>query len=237
MELSKQTVQGVGKLYGVGVGPGDPELLTLKAVRIINDVEVIAFPGKLKEETVAYQIVEAVLQESENKEFLSCPVVMTKDQAVLDASYDGIADAIANKLEQGKAVAFLTIGDPTIYSTYMYVHKRVKKLGYPVEIISGIPSFCAAAARLDISLSERSEMLHIVPSSYDVAEALELEGTKVLMKAGSKMGDLREQLMEHEGEVYMVENCGLPQERICKSAGEIKEKVGYLSLIVVKDRH
>ena len=224
-----------GTLYGVGVGPGDPELLTLKALRLINENTYIAFPGKVKEETVAYQIIEPVAKDLESKIFLDCYVEMTKDRQVLDHNYDLAAKKITDVLDQGENVVFLTIGDPTVYATYMYIHQRVEKAGYPVEIISGITSFCAAAARLGISLAERSEMLHIIPSSYQIDEALAMSGTKVLMKAASRMGDVKEKLEQMDCQVAMVENCGMPTERVFRSAKEIDENAGYLSLIIVKD--
>lgn len=225
-----------GVLYGVGVGPGDPELLTLKACRIINENKYIAYPGKHKEETLCCKIAEPVIENPEEKVYLSCYVKMTKEREVLDRNYDFAAASIIEILEKGENVVFLTLGDPTVYATYIYVHERVKRAGYRAEIISGVPSFCAAAARLDISLAERSQMLHVIPSSYEIEEALSLAGTKILMKSASKIKDVRKRLLEHEGEVYMVENCGLENERVFKSAEEIDENSGYLSVIIVKDR-
>lgn len=225
-----------GVLYGVGVGPGDPELLTLKAYRIINENKYIAYPGKRKEETLCYKIAEPVIKEPEKKVYISCYVPMTKDREILDRNYDFTAASIIEILEKGENVVFLTLGDPSVYATYIYVHDRVKKAGYHAEIISGVPSFCAAAARLDISLAERSQMLHVIPSSYEIEEALSFAGTKVLMKPASKLKDVKKCLLEHDGEVYMVENCCLEKERVFRSAEEIDENSGYLSVIIVKDR-
>lgn len=83
---------------------------------------------------------------------------------------------MAEILDQGKNVVFLTLGDPTVYSTYMYVHQRLEAKGYPVAIVSGITSFCAVAARMNMSLVERSEPLHVIPASYQIEEALKLPG-------------------------------------------------------------
>lgn len=224
-----------GKLYGVGVGPGDPEMVTLKALRIINACSYIAYPGKVKEETYAYQIIAPIAENLDKKVFLDCYVEMTKDRVILDRNYDGAAEKIAAVLATGEDVAFITIGDPTLYATYMYIHQRIENMGYQAELISGIPSFCAAAARMDVSLVERSEQLHVIPSSYQIEEALKLPGTKVLMKAASKLKEVKQQLMALDAEVYMVENCGMETERIFRSAAEIDENAGYLSLIIVKD--
>lgn len=225
-----------GVLYGVGVGPGDPELMTLKACRIINENTYIAYPGKTKEEALCCKIAESVIKEPEKKIYISCHVQMTKDKEILDRNYDLAAESITEILDKGENVVFLTLGDPSVYATYIYVHDRVKKAGYHAEIVSGVPSFCAAAAKLDISLAERAQILHVIPSSYDIEEALSFRGTKILMKSASKLKDVKKRLLEHKGEVYMVENCGLENERMFRSAEEIDETAGYLSVIIVKDK-
>ena len=225
-----------GILYGIGVGPGDPELMTLKAVRLIEENDVIAVPGEKKEETTAYRIAKPAVKNIDEKEFLELPMPMTKDREKLEASYSSAAKRIMEYLAAGRNVVFLTLGDPTVYATYMYVHQKVEAAGYQTKIVSGITSFCAAAARLNISLSERSEMLHVIPSSYQIEEALKLSGTKVLMKAGRKIGEVKEKLMQLDCPVVMVENCGMENEKIYRSAEEIDEAAGYYSLIIVKEK-
>lgn len=224
-----------GTLYSVGVGPGDPELMTLKALRLIRENDVIGVPGKLKEETVVYNIVKAVVEDIDTKTFIECHVQMTKDKEILKRNYDAAAKKITDVLETGKNVIFLNLGDPTIYGTAMYIHQRVGAQGFETCIVSGIPSFCAASARLNISLSERSEMMHVIPSSYPIDEALKLPGTKVLMKAAGKMSEVRQKLMALDADVSMVENCGMENERVFHSAEEIDEDAGYYSLIIVKE--
>lgn len=225
-----------GTLYGIGVGPGDPELLTLKAVRIIRENDVIAVPGEVKENTVAYNIVKPVIENLDEKEFLELPMVMTKDAGKLEENYSNAAKRVMECLDTGENVVFLTLGDATVYATYMYVHQKVEAAGYPTEIVSGIPSFCAVAAKLNMSLVERSEMLHVIPSSYQIDEALKLPGTKVLMKAGKKMADVKKKLREMDCSVTMIENCGMENEKIYRSAEEIDENAGYYSLIIVKEK-
>ena len=112
-----------GILYGVGVGPGDPELLTCKAVRIIAQADVIALPAETKENCVAYRIARGAVKEIDEKEFLFIPMPMTKDRAVLKESHDNGARAVEACLREGKQVAFLTLGDVTVYSTYLYIHR------------------------------------------------------------------------------------------------------------------
>ncbi len=224
-----------GTLYGIGVGPGDPELLTLKALRLIEACDYIAFPGENKEENIAYSIVSQVAAGLEDKQYLACPVKMTKDKALLAADYQRAVDKIIAALDTGADVAFLTIGDPAIYSTYMPVHKKVKAAGYRAQIISGIPSFCAAAAAMDIELCKHQEQLHIIPSNYDLGQALSLPGTRVFMKAASKLPQLKAALMDRDDQVYMIENCGMPNQRIFTTAASMDAAADYLSLVVAKE--
>lgn len=224
-----------GKLYGIGVGPGDPELLTLKAVRIIKECDVIAVPGKEKDETVAYKIVRQAIPEIIEKKCLEIDMPMTKDKEKLAQSHTIAFEKISKVLDSGKNVAFLTLGDPCIYSTYIYVHQKVEQAGYETEIVSGIPSFCAVSARLNQGLVERNEMLHVIPSSYGIEEGMKLSGTRVLMKAGKKMGQVKDQVKKMNAQVEMIENCGMADEKIYHNVEEIPDEAGYYSLIIVKE--
>ena len=226
-----------GKLYGVGVGPGDPELLTLKALLLIRENPVIAVPGEDIQASVAYQIVKGAYEALDEKTLLPVAMPMTKDPAVLEANHEKAAGDVEAYLRQGKNVVFLTLGDPTVYSTYLYVHKRILARGYEAEIVSGITSFCAVAARLNMGLVERDEPLHVIPATYQadgMDQVLKLPGTKVLMKTGRKMAQVRESIQKSGQQAVMIENCGMPGERIFEGAENIPEKSGYYSLIIVK---
>lgn len=225
-----------GKLIGVGVGPGDPELMTLKALKRIRQAPVIAIPDSDRGQSVAYGIALAACPEMGEKPVISLKMPMTHDRKLLQRSHQTAADQVGEILEGGRDVAFLTLGDPTVYATYIYVHQILADRGYETEIVSGVPSFCAAAAALGISLAERSQMLHIVPSSHGVEQALDLPGVKVLMKAGSKMGQVKQALLDRQLDAVMVENCGMENQRIFTSAGEIPQDAGYFSLIIAKDK-
>lgn len=224
-----------GKLYGVGVGPGDPELLTLKALRLVKECPVIAVPGEIAKDSVAYRIVEKAFPQLCEKELLPVPMPMTKDAKLLEESHNNGAQAVEAVLKEGKDVVFLTLGDPTVYSTYLYVHKRILDKGYQVEIVSGITSFCAVAAAMNMGLVEKAEPLHVIPASYQIEEALKLPGTKVLMKAGKKMKEVKEQLLSLHASGIMIENCGMDDEKIYRGVDEIPDHAGYYSLIIVKE--
>lgn len=224
-----------GILYGAGVGPGDPELMTLKAVRLIRENEVIALPGPDAKETVAYQIAVQAVPELAEKTLLSVDMPMTHDKEEMNRNHEKAADIIEAYLKEGKNVVFLTLGDPTVYSTYLYVQKRILNRGYQTELVSGITSFCAAAARTGTSLVEWDEQLHILPAVHKLNSNLSLPGNYVLMKSGRKMQQVKEILKASGRDVVMVENCGMKNEHIYRSTEEIPDDAGYYSLIIAKE--
>lgn len=163
-----------------------------------------------------------------------------KGQGKLTISHNKIYSDIVNELEDGKNVAMLTIGDPSVYSTYMYIHKRVMQAGFTAVMISGVPSFCAAAARLGISLGEMMDEIHIIPASYDVRDTVGYGGTCVYMKSGKKLAELIEVLRTGDAirkkkmTVYGVTNCGMESERVYRGLDELTEAKGYLTIVIVK---
>ena len=223
-----------GMLYGVGVGPGDPELITRKAERVIRQSAVLAVPDAGRGEKTALNIVGEL---AEGKQLLSCAAPMVRDHEALDAAYERNADLVCAALDEGKDVAFITLGDPTVYSTYLYLHKKVVARGYDAEIIPGVPSFCAVAARLGTALCEKSERLLIVPASHkDVTDCLDLDANLVFMKAGKEIGALKETL-DHHGlldKASLVANCGMEGELVCPNFADLEEGSGYFSVVLVK---
>jgi precorrin-2/cobalt-factor-2 C20-methyltransferase len=227
-----------GTLYGVGVGPGDPELLTIKALRIINEADVIALPKTDEAEIVAFNIAKQAVDLSE-KQILELYMPMTRDKQKLNEHHDKAAEQLVEILKQGKNIAFLTLGDPSIYSTYIYLHKRVLQKGFNVQLVAGVPSFCAVAAKLNTSLCEGSQPLHIIPASYKGSdEYLDWNGTKVLMKTGKSFESTRNALAKKEllNNSRMVECCGMPNEKVYNDLNDVNEKASYFSIIVVKDK-
>lgn len=224
-----------GILYGAGVGPGDPELMTLKAVRLIRENEVIAFPGEAPQETTAYQIAVQAVPELREKELLPLPMPMIMDREEQERQHREDADRIEAVLEEDRNVVFLTLGDPTVYSSFSYIQKIVEKDGYEAVPVSGVPSFCAAAAALKTPLAEWTEPLHILPALHQTGSLPDLPGNCVLMKTGSGMREVKESLKKSGRQICMAENCGMPGEKLYHSLEEIPDDAGYFSLLIVKN--
>lgn len=217
--------------------------MTLKALRVIRECPVIALSvdrqeadGAARERCVAYNIARGACPEIGEKEPLYLYMPMTKDREVLARCHEKAAEQIADCLKKGRSVAYLTLGDTSVYASCMYPAGLVREAGYPVEMVSGVPSFCAAAARLGEPLVSGAEQLHILPSSYPLAEGLTYPGVKVLMKAGSRTGKVRELLNGENLRVQGVERCGMDGERVYRSAEEMDERAGYYTVLVVKER-
>lgn len=229
-----------GVLYGVGVGPGDPELLTIKAVRVIKESDIIGIPAREASLCTSYQIALKAVPEMAAKEVIALPVPMTTDQDKLAESYERGTEKLIEFLAQGRKVALLNLGDPTVYGSYLKFHERVKERGYRAEIVSGVPSFCAAASALEISIGQEREAIHILPGVYVGDEVEEYTGTRVLMKSAGKIDELKEKLIGLEGEgrlkAYAVSNCGMEHEAIYRDISELDENAGYFTTIIVKER-
>lgn len=229
----------MGILYGIGIGAGDPQFLTYQAVECIKKCNVIAVPDSGTGNFVAYDIVMQAIPELVQKKIIKIFMPMTKDKILLEKYHKEGGTIILQYLENND-VAFLTLGDPSIYATYMYIHKIVKKNGGQVEMISGIPSFCSVSSTIGVSLTEGDEMLHIIPASasYNIEYALSLPGTKVLMKVGKSFQNIKQFLLQndHKFDCYMVENCGMKTEKKYFSIKEFPEHTGYFTTIIIKDK-
>lgn len=225
-----------GILYGIGVGPGDPELMTLKAARIIRETGVIAVPGKVVEESVAYRIAVEAVPELQEKELLPIYMPMTHDKEEQARNHEKGAKTLETYLKEGTNVAFLTLGDVSVYSTFTYLQRIVEADGYQTAMVSGIPSFCAAAARVNEPLVIWQEELHILPAVHGDGEMFSAQGNYVVMKSGRKMKQVKELLKEKQYGVVAVENCGMEDERIYRGVDEIPDGSGYYSLIIAKER-
>jgi precorrin-2/cobalt-factor-2 C20-methyltransferase len=220
-----------GRLYGIGVGPGDAELLTLKAVRLIRSCDVIAIPQKDRDRCVSLRIAIKMVPEALDKPLLCLDMPMTRNKKVRESACAAAAERLISVLSTGKTVAFLTLGDPTVYSTYGYLHRRITQSGYAAEMIPGVPSFCAAAAALGEPLCMDEEPLHLLPGGpADAARP----GTRVFMKGGVKA--LRERLRDHEGPILGARNVGMADQRLFRSLNDIPDDTGYFTLIIAKEK-
>ena len=226
-----------GKAYGVGVGPGDPELMTLRACRLIRENDVIAVPGKTAADSVAYRIAAGAVPEIAEKELVPVYMPMVKDVDLIAKSHREAADTIERYLDEGRNVVYITLGDSTIYCTFSYIQHILEEDGYETELVPGITSFCAAAARLGVSLTECNEPLHVIPALHNTEQgSLVWPGNYVLMKSASKMSQVKGMLAETGLDVQAVENCSMENEKIYRTLDEIPDDAGYFSLIIAKER-
>ncbi len=226
-----------GKLYGIGVGPGDTELLTLKAARILESVPVVFSPKSSKEkDSIALSIVKPILEKRDDYKRLMvvAPIFpMIEDKSELEKIWDSAAEMIAQYLDSGRDVAFVTLGDTSIFSTYSYVQKRL--IGkYEIETVPGITSFTACAAARNKALVEQNQILTVVPKIDDrLEEVLEYSDSIVLMKASRNTNDLEKSIEEKERkkEIYSVQNCTRENEKIIEGFSHEKP---YLTTTIIK---
>lgn len=228
-----------GKFYGIGVGPGDPELLTLKAVRVLNEVDIICVPRARSEKgSFALSIVNSVIPEG--KEILEVVMPMTKDHVKLEASWLEGARQILKRLHAGKSVAFITLGDAMLYSTYSYLLRNLSKLDPEVEIttIPGITSFAASAARTNTPLAEGNEPLVVMPvqeKGDNLEKILQSFPNAVLMKVAAKFPRILKILQENGRKATYVSRCSCPEEFIENDLSKLAgQELDYFSLLLVK---
>ncbi len=220
----------MGKLFIIGVGPGDPELMTIKARNTIISADVIACPERDGKPGVAFLIAEKAVPEISSKELLLISFPMEKGSCTVEDAHRTAAEDIISQLEKGKTVAFLTLGDPSLYSTASFIIERIPKDRYHIEMTSGIPSFCAVSSKLLISLASGN-----TPVLITTAEEADCSfpGSLVIMKAGNHLRTIKNKLSGSGRKAFLAENCGLPNERIYESIESFPEESGYFSTIIV----
>lgn len=227
-----------GTLYGVSVGPGDPELMTLKAVRCIEQCPVLAAPQTAAGRMLALDIAKGAVDVS-GKTILPLHFAMSRDPEVLKASHAAAADAVRAHLDAGRDVALLNLGDVSIYATYGYLEEILTAQGYAAVRIAGVPSFCAAAARLGQSLTGGMEQPLTIAPGRHVEQVLAAPGAKVLMKTGRRLPKTLDALRERGllANSAMVCNCGLPDEAVFPALTDYDpaQDAGYFATILVKE--
>lgn len=224
-----------GIFYGVGVGPGDPELMTLKALRVLERCPVIAAPRTQGGRMLALDIARGAADLS-GKQILPLRIPMGRGDR--NAAYAEAARRIEGFLAGGQDVAMVNLGDVSLYATYGYLMERIRARGYETVMVPGVASFSAVAARLGTSLAGMDVPLHIIPSSaMSAEEALGLPGAKVLMKAGGHLGEVAQALADRRllERSALVANCGLEGEVVCRDLSRLPEKPGYYTTVIVKE--
>ena len=222
-----------GVFYAVSVGPGDPELLTRQACRVLEVCDVIAAPRTKAGRMLALDIAGGAV-DMRGKTVLPLDFTMAHDAAVREESYRTAAGAIEAELTAGRDVAMVNLGDVSVYATAYYILERVRSDGFEVVMCPGVTSFCAVAARLGRSLTHMEEPLHILPGSADLDSALALPGTKVIMKSGKAIHETAAAL-ERRGmaaNAGMVADCGLETEQIYTDLRHLPEEISYFATIV-----
>ncbi len=232
-------------VYAVGVGPGDPELLTRKAERILRGAHVICAPSSGPDDSsYALSIVESFIDRT-RQEVVVRVFPMRKNQEGLEPFWEEAARETAEAVRSGKDVAFITIGDPFLYSTFLYMYRilRGKYPDVPVEAVPGISSINAAAIAAGVPLAAASERLAVIPAAFEEKELrrvfLEFD-TVVLMKVNrvfSQVYDLLRELGLEKNAVFIRRVGSAEQEVVFDLQSLLGKKLDYLSLLIVKKHH
>ena len=229
-------------VYAVGVGPGDPELLTRKAERILRSVDVILAPvSNPGEASVALGTIKEFIDES-RQEIIVHQFPMTSDRARLIPAWQEAAALIADHAEAGRSVAFITIGDPLFYSTFIYLLRILREQWpqFPIEIVPGISSINAAAAEAALPLVEGDEKMVVIPATTGIEQiitALAHYETVVLLKVKPVFSEIIALLRAtgREQSTVFVERVGSPRQKILTDFSEISaHSPDYLSLMIIK---
>ncbi|MQM73441.1 MAG: precorrin-2 C(20)-methyltransferase [Eubacteriaceae bacterium] len=233
--------QKKGKLYGIGVGPGDPELLTVKAVRAIESADVIISPTKkMGKPSIALQIAKPYIKPETKLVVMDFPMLsLSAERETLEKQWGENADQIQSMLNWGQNAVFLTLGDPMVYSTYSYVMEFLIDRGMAVETISGVPSFCSLAAHLNLPLTQGEESLGVVgmtQTEEEVDAVLDAHQNIVVMKVSANAKGLAKALRERhlEDHFVMISNIGMDSERVTRDIADLEKKVPYLSTVLIK---
>jgi precorrin-2/cobalt-factor-2 C20-methyltransferase len=233
-----------GTLYGVGVGPGAPDLLTLRAVDTLKRADVLALPRSSDYgASMAWKIIKPVIGERDGQERLLLTFPMSKDPDRLRPAWDRALGAIGERLLRGASVAFVTEGDASLYSTYIYLRREAPRRwpGVRIEIVPGVSSIAAVPAVTGIPIADGQECVAIVPANYgaaDLARIFATFDTTILMKIGSEMPRVVEALERAgltEKAVY-VSKATMREERIVRDVRAVREEHGdcFAMIIVAK---
>ena len=224
----------MSQLTGIGVGPGDPDLLTVKAVNAIQNADTIMCPASAEDRpSIALSVVDSLIDKSKNQEIVKLIFPMTKDKDVLESHWKVNSKIMAEKVLSGKNVVYLTVGDPYLYSTWIYMHREISQ-NHPtmkITVIPGIVSMFTFASKVGISIAEGAEKVSIIPSCYDLSSVKEIaKNSEVLVFL--KDGRYFDQVIE------LVRESGFPDDSIFaigQDLGTDKEIIRKLRLGDVND--
>ena len=224
-----------GRVYCVGVGPGDPELMTLKAKRLTEEKRVIAFPCNSgnPDDSRAYSTARQAVPGLEKKTLLPLRLPMVKDRALLGEYHQKAAEEMRKLLDAGEDIVYLTIGDPSVYCTYSYLGDILKKQGIETVYVSGVPSFCAAAASLGVSIAEGEESFLVMPADRFVP-GTDGDRNLVLMKAGGDTAELKKALDAQGYDVCGAADCGMENEVLWRRSEDIPDSTGYFTVMICR---
>ena len=231
----------LGKLYGIGVGPGDADLITVKAVKILGLVEVIFTASSSENDfSLALEIARPHLRDDVDTRILSFP--MKKDRSVMNEAWEKHAATIAGEVSKGLQVAFLTLGDPLTYSTFGYILQKLDKRypQIPIETIPGITSFQASAARINTPLVEGEESLLVTSGAAGGDNLRKIDGkieNVVLLKAYKHLPDIVDALEQCDmlATSTAISRCGRDDESITRDLAELVERrPDYWTLVIAK---
>lgn len=223
-----------GTLYGVGLGPGDPELMTLRAHRLISRAEVVAYPALTGTESFARSIAAGVIPEGVREIVMDVPMTIEREPA--QAAYDNGAEAIAQALKEGRDVVCLCEGDPFFYGSFMYIFARLSR-NFPVEVVPGVTSVTACAARAGMPLAARNERLTVLPGPLPATELrARIDGAEsvAILKVGRHLPKIRGVIEElgFAGQAVYVERASLPGE-VVRPLAEAPDSAPYFSMILL----
>lgn len=204
-----------GKLYLVGVGPGDPELLTLKAARILSEADIVVFPQKAGQASMSYEIAKSHINPRAQLQPVDIPMAI--ERAPAQKAYDAIAALISNLINQGKTVAYLCEGDPLFYGSAMYVLDRMDMTA-DIEIVPGVTSLTATAAAIARPLAARNDILKILPAPLDdnvLRKELNSTNAVAIIKLGRHFDRIKALLeaTDHAKSAILVEHASGAQQR------------------------
>ncbi len=231
----------LGTLYGVGIGPGDPELLTQKAVRILGEVDCIFHPYDNPDGTSFSKRIVAPLGLPEAK-FKAIRLTMSKERSKDLQTYEIAADTIFTELQNGKSVAWMTQGDPFFYSTFIYLYEQMRQRypEVPIEVIPGVMSPSAASARAGVPISRLDEKVAVVPATYGLEalpKLIDEFATVFLIKVNRVFDALLEVLASLPTPVRAVylEKVGTADERVVTDLKQLRgQPLPYFSLVLLR---